>query len=318
MSDPVVSILIPCYNCEAWVGKAIESALDQTWPQKEVIVVDDGSQDESWKVINSFSSKIRAERQSNQGPTKTRNRLLSLARGEWIQFLDADDELAANKIEIQLNHRFQADAVFGSMNLKWYEGQKMIRQSERVAQNGIDGWVKWFLWEYPNPSACLFRTETLRLINGWDLNYDLCEDYALYRDLLFAGARFATAPEAWSTYRQWSTNQLVNKHSTKLADDRFKLMLGAAKQLETQAQFTEERSKAFRTQAFHSVRNLYSISPMLGNRAMSKLECNFGKFAPPVGCVPVIYRILYHFFGFAAAEKIAHWRRYVVPVKSAK
>src|SRR5256885_1004477 len=56
---PLVSILIPCYNAERWVGQAIESALAQTWPEKEIIVVDDGSTDGSLKIIKSFSDRIR-------------------------------------------------------------------------------------------------------------------------------------------------------------------------------------------------------------------------------------------------------------------
>jgi glycosyltransferase involved in cell wall biosynthesis len=313
MKEPLVSILIPCYNCATWVSKAIESALNQTWPRKEIILIDDGSKDESWQVINSFVPAIHAEHQLNQGPTKTRNRLLSLARGDWIQFLDADDELAANKIEIQLQHSAEADAIFGSMSLDRYEGQRMIGQSKQIAQNGTDKWAKWFRWEYPNPSAFLFRAQVLHKISGWDTDYQLCEDFALYRDLLFAGARFVAAPEAWSNYRQWSANQLINKYSNELADNRFRLMLDTAKRLEDKALSTKDSSNAFRLYAFQSIRNLYSISPRMGTHAMSDLERNFGKFTPPASCVPLIYRMLYHSVGFAAAENVARWRRLIAP-----
>src|SRR5215472_10984271 len=309
MRDPLVSILIPCYNCAQWVGTAIESALEQTWPRKEIIVIDHDSQDESWAVISSFGTAIRAERQSNQGILFTRNRLLSLSQGEWVQYLDADDELAADKIELQLQRRDQAEIIYGSMRLEWFEGKQIVRHTEKVAEGATDFWVKWFRWEYPNPSACLFRSDLLKEIRGWDPGYDLCEDYALFRNLMFLGARFAAVPKAWSSYRQWSPNQLVNKFSTELANTRFRLMLEVAKQLETQGELAGRRSRAFQICAFQTIRSLYSMSPENGMRALSELQSFLRRFAPPVGSAPATYRVLYHLLGFAAAEKVTVWRR---------
>ena len=98
----LVSILIPCYNAERWVAQAIESALAQTWSEKEIIVVDDGSRDGSLDVIKSFGNQIRWETGPNRGGNVTRNRLLELARGEWLQYLDADDYLLPPKVERQV------------------------------------------------------------------------------------------------------------------------------------------------------------------------------------------------------------------------
>ena len=79
----LVSILIPCFNAKRFVHEAIESALRQTWPEKEVIVVDDGSQDGSLEVIKNFGDSIRWETGPNRGGNVARNRLLELAKGEW-------------------------------------------------------------------------------------------------------------------------------------------------------------------------------------------------------------------------------------------
>src|SRR2546430_4547959 len=84
----LVSILIPCYNAERWVAQAIESALAQTWPDKEVIVVDDGSTDGSLGIIQAFADRIRWEAGPNCGGNATRNRPLRLARGARPQDLD--------------------------------------------------------------------------------------------------------------------------------------------------------------------------------------------------------------------------------------
>src|SRR5262245_42280315 len=94
----LVSILIPCYNAERWIAQAIESALAQTGVEKEVIVVDDGSTDRSLDVIRQFDGHIRWETGPNRGGGASRNRLLELARGNWLQYLDADDYLLPDKI----------------------------------------------------------------------------------------------------------------------------------------------------------------------------------------------------------------------------
>ena len=85
---PFVSILIPCFNAERWIAQAIESALAQTWPHKEVIVVDDGSTDGSLEVIRRFDGRVRWESGPNRGGNVARNRLLELSNGEWLQYLE--------------------------------------------------------------------------------------------------------------------------------------------------------------------------------------------------------------------------------------
>lgn len=101
-SFPLVSIVIPCRNAAAYVADAILSSLGQTYARTEVIVVDDGSTDGSAEVIQSFGSAIRREFGPPRGACAARNRGLQLARGELIQFLDADDWLYPHKLEQQV------------------------------------------------------------------------------------------------------------------------------------------------------------------------------------------------------------------------
>lgn len=104
MDKRLVSIIIPVYNAEKFLADAISSALDQQWPNVEIIVVDDGSTDSSLPVANRFrSDKVKVISQENRGASAARNVGLSRANGDFIQFLDADDLLSPDKIYHQVN-----------------------------------------------------------------------------------------------------------------------------------------------------------------------------------------------------------------------
>jgi glycosyltransferase involved in cell wall biosynthesis len=102
MDHPLVSVIIPTYNREATIGEAIQSALDQTYPHLEIVVVDDGSTDCTWRVLESFGQRIRVFRQQNAGPSAARNRAVAAAEGEIVAFLDSDDVWFPRKIERQV------------------------------------------------------------------------------------------------------------------------------------------------------------------------------------------------------------------------
>lgn len=101
--NPLVSILIPAHNAEKWITESIRSAIAQTWPYKEIIVVDDGSTDRTAEVARRFASKeVAVVSTENQGAAAARNHALQFSQGDYIQWLDADDILAPDKIQRQL------------------------------------------------------------------------------------------------------------------------------------------------------------------------------------------------------------------------
>src|SRR5438874_4076339 len=100
---PLISILIPTYNAEPWIGDTIRSALAQTWPRKEIVVVDDGSTDQTLQVARQFASRdVFVVTQENQGASAARNKAFQLCQGDYIQWLDADDLLSPDKIAKQM------------------------------------------------------------------------------------------------------------------------------------------------------------------------------------------------------------------------
>ena len=126
---PLVSILIPAYNAQEWIADSIRSAVAQTWERKEIIVVDDGSRDRTPKIVQEFQGAgVRLIIQPNQGAAAARNTALAASRGDYIQWLDADDLLSPDKIERQLaalpdtpqNKRILLSCPFGQFIYRYY------------------------------------------------------------------------------------------------------------------------------------------------------------------------------------------------------
>jgi len=102
VADAVISVVIPSYNSAACLAGAIESVLAQTRPADELIVVDDGSEDNTGEVCVRFAGRVRYIRQENAGASTARNTGIAAARGDWLAFLDADDLWDPKKLESQL------------------------------------------------------------------------------------------------------------------------------------------------------------------------------------------------------------------------
>ncbi len=146
---PLVSILIPAYNAGPWIADTIKSALAQTWPRKEIIVVDDGSTDNTLSVARQFSSEgVTVVTQENQGAAAARNHAFSLAQGDYIQWLDADDLLSPDKIARQM----EAAEKCGDKRALFSSGWGYFIFRPRKAK-----FVPTLLWENLTPLEWLLR-----------------------------------------------------------------------------------------------------------------------------------------------------------------
>src|SRR5215469_12892220 len=120
MIKPLVSILIPAFNAEKWIAETIRSALAQTWPRKEIIVVDDGSTDRTLAVARQFASKdVAVLSRENHGAAATRNHAFSLSQGDYIQWLDADDLLSPDKVERQMGAVEETRSSWTLLSSSW-------------------------------------------------------------------------------------------------------------------------------------------------------------------------------------------------------
>jgi glycosyltransferase involved in cell wall biosynthesis len=124
MYDPLVSIIIPVYNAEKYLDESIGSAISQTWKKIEIIIVDDGSADQSLNIALKYQAeKIKVFHQENKGASAARNRGLLEANGDYIQFLDADDLLSENKIADQITAlEGEPEKIANCSTVHFYDG----------------------------------------------------------------------------------------------------------------------------------------------------------------------------------------------------
>lgn len=129
MDRPLVSIIIPFYNSEEYITETIECAINQTWTNKEILLIDDGSTDSSLILAKKYENdSIRVFHQQNKGASSARNHGLKKAKGSYIQFLDADDLLSEDKIEKQINILMNTDdsCIIGC---KWIRFKNSINET---------------------------------------------------------------------------------------------------------------------------------------------------------------------------------------------
>jgi len=124
-----VSVLMPAYNCEKYIAESISSILNQTFTNFEFIIINDGSTDGTHNIIASFKdSRIKyLQNSSNEGLSNVRNKLINLATGDYIAFLDSDDYSVVNRLEIQfasLNENSEIGLVASSVKAKYEDGKE--------------------------------------------------------------------------------------------------------------------------------------------------------------------------------------------------
>ena len=228
MNRPLVSIIIPCYNSEAWVPAALESALSQTWPEKEIIVVNDGSKDGSLAVARRYEARgVRVLDQPNAGAAAARNAGLRTARGQYIQFLDSDDLLAADKIEHQMRvlesrtgktisssrwarfHADPAEAIFGEQaNHRDLSGVEFLQLQ----------WEKGCMMQ---PGAWLTPRAVLDTAGPWNESLSLNDDGEYFTRVLLAGDGIVFCPEARTYYRSGLAGCLSGRRDRRSLESLF-------------------------------------------------------------------------------------------------
>jgi glycosyltransferase involved in cell wall biosynthesis len=213
---PLVSILIPAYNAEAYLGYTLQSAVAQTWARKEIIVIDDGSKVATVAVANSFSSKVvKVVSIENQGQCAALNHAYRLCQGDYIQELDADDLLSPDKIERQLDARHEGDSKRLLLSSPWAHFYFRPERA-RFIPNSL--WqdlspAEWLMTKmgknlHMQPATWLTSRELAEAAGPWDetLHYDQDGEYFARVVRASEGTRFV--PEGKVYYRASSSGRV--------------------------------------------------------------------------------------------------------------
>lgn len=312
MSFPQVSILIPCYNADRWITQAIQSALDQTYPHKEVIVVDDGSSDRSLALIKSFGDRIRWETQPNRGGNATRNRLLALSQGEWIQYLDADDYLQPEKIARQVQHLLAtpADLIYSPSRFEYWESHS-VRQEIVPIPAPYDPWILLARWYLPQTGSPLWRKQAIVEVGGWKPEQPCCQEHELYTRLLMAGKQFSYFAEAGSVYRQWSEATVCKRNKPEVFRQRLTIEATIEQFLRRSNQLTDDRLAAINQARFECARLIWLFDRGWARQVVAQIQASDPRFIPSGSAAPGFYRFAYRWLGFTQAEQLAAAKRTV-------
>lgn len=240
--DSLVSIIIPCFNGQDCIADAIQSALNQTHVDREVIVVDDGSTDGSLAIIRGFGPDVTWLTGKNSGGGAARNRGLAIARGQWIQFLDADDVLHDNRVQVMLDAANRCDSrtvpVSGWISLA--EG-KDVEQMISLDDLSADPVVFCTQSQMATMSP-LHRRELLTQVGGFREELPCSQERDLHLRLACVGVRWHRVPEALFTVRRRKGS--VSANLVKVLDQHADIFMRALGLMKESGTLTKAREAA--------------------------------------------------------------------------
>jgi glycosyltransferase involved in cell wall biosynthesis len=209
-----VSVIIPCFNVAEHVQGALRSVLEQSHPDLDVLVLDDGSTDgtaaELERLMAAHPGRFRMQVGVNTGACAARNAGLKATRGEYVQFLDADDVLEPGKIGRQVaiaQREGQPDLVAGAYRNRYEDGRETL-----VKVRSGDPWEALLRTEMGTTSANLWKRSTLEQVGGWREDLGSSQDYDLMFRVLKAGGKVDWDQEVACTVLKRSTGSISRTH----------------------------------------------------------------------------------------------------------
>jgi glycosyltransferase involved in cell wall biosynthesis len=243
---PLITIALTCYDAEQTIVRAVESAVAQTWPEREILVVDDGSTDRSVTLLGKLEQTRRDVRvirhESNGGVPEARNTLLAQARGTFIAFLDDDDASVPARIEQQYRRIVEYESAHPGVNVLCYSNRDVVQAGDSrptsqrlgigrlspspsgpIVADYVLGLVKddgLHQWGMLGSCTLMARTQTLRELGGFDVRFRRCAELDLAVRAALGGAHFISVDAPLVTQYLTPT---VDKAGD--ADLRYRLLL---------------------------------------------------------------------------------------------
>ena len=316
MNQPLVSVIIPCFNAEQFLSEAIDSILAQTYPRIEIIVIDDGSTDSSLEIIKSYNNRLIWQTGANKGGNHARNLGFTLAKGEYIQYLDADDYLLPEKIvkQVQLLQTSAGDVVYSD----W---QHLVHQADgssfldevRICGPKTDFLESLLANErWSNLAPILFSREIVIQSGGWDKSLTAAQDRDFLISVAIAGAKFVYQPGCDSIYRIPNKPTVSTACRLRWFQGHCLVMEKAEQKLLAQNQLDPQYKKAL-ARAYRAIGReyLYYSHNLSESDKYRYYAAILGKI---INLYPQLfleidnklYKIFLHLFGYRNAEKISY------------
>jgi len=309
---PLVSILIPCYNAERYVAAAIQSALDQTWPNKEIIVVDDASIDGSGAILDSFCVKgVRVIHERFGNASSARNRAFKESTGEFIKFFDADDLLEPRTIELQMERLAGSQTAVASAEWGRFYGDDLATfkpnpQSVWRDMNSLDWLVETWMDARPmmQPGMFLIPRAVLGRSGLWNEKLTLIDDFEFYARVLCHASEVRFTPGAKLYYRSGLQGSLSSRKSRAAVESAFDSVMSGTAHLLARRQ--DEKARLACANLLQDF--IYTYYPEHGDLRKNmeeRIEKLGGSSLPPSG--PPRFEQLRRIIGWKLARRVQRW-----------
>jgi glycosyltransferase involved in cell wall biosynthesis len=307
----LVSVVIPSFNAEAWIAETLRSVQAQTYRPLEIIVVDDGSSDRSAAIAEDMlrdgAIAYKIVKQANSGAASARNVGWQLAQGEWIQFLDADDLLEPEKIEVQVSAaptKLDADVIYSDwQKLALVDGTWMAHdmRSPAIQTDALPDILadRNFL----QLGSVLIKTATVRLVNGFDASHEPIEDVGLYVKIAIAGGRFVRVAheKPLALYRDLPRS-FSKRNQTRFIESCIKNARLAERYAREKNEFSPRLTAAIANTYFLGARYFAECDWKRFEQLVHDIEMLQPKFVPQS---PRRLRLISRVIGYKNAERLA-------------
>jgi glycosyltransferase involved in cell wall biosynthesis len=301
---PKVSVVIPCYNAQEWIRETLHSIVIQKYSNIEIIVVDDGSTDDTSLITEREFPFVKIIKTENNGPSRARNIGTGASTGEMIQYLDADDLLGEGKLELQAEALLNegAEVAYGDWQKIAKSPDGNYKKGEIVIREMVDPEIDLFTSFWCPPAVYLFRRSIVDKVGQWHEGLPVIQDARFLLDCALQGARFIYCPGIMAHYRVHTSKSVSTRDNVAFVRDCHKNATEIESWWFHHGGLTNKRLNALLNVFGYIARSSYQSDPETFELALRSLERISPGYVPDN---PKHLRLVSLLLGYRKAEALA-------------